>query len=549
MSKKHKKQNNSQKSGQETVNKNVVESPVELEESLDNNEETDASLVANTSNLDEGEETNQESLNNEEMVVEEGSCLVQDEEAKEEEPISLDSEEKKEDALEIKDGIENEEQDIVLEENKKSKKDKKKKKNKNKDEEVLENSEALDKKEAEVIENNESEAKEENNNISNSSDKYKVEKYLRSQNYFSFLELQELLIKEIEEDNVNIINLYETVSRYETSKKYNIFGLFYYYAMEKSIDLRSQLDSELSEYDLNTIYFNACKFAIKKKNEEIYKELTLLIKSNDLNSIYLDIIQVYHRNNVSTFSEDDRSYNQGVKLAKLLKSRKNKLNANEFNCLFLAVMESFGNPYNEDIKKGTKIFNSYSENVNEEICSYALILLGVNYILHYEYDKAEKLFKTIGDKYWFEVGKNRLLIKNKVRTFEDLKVSKPYKDSEEYKNLENKSLSTNDPAVIERFNEFANGLDNIKDLRKGRLYENIRKSVYVLSFVIYTLSFLVNHYIKTIGLMIINILCALAIMGITLLYPNIFKNFKKHLVKVIVFGSIGLVLILLAIIL
>ena len=308
--------------------------------------------------------------------------------------------------------------------------------------------------------------------------------------------------------------------------------------------------NELSDKDFNCIYFYACKYAIRFNHEGMYKELTSLIRANDNRSIYLQIIQSYHKADVDTFEEDDRSYKIGCKLAGLLKSRGKKLQTNEFNAIYLAVIEAYGNPYNENINKGMKLYKMFAGQLEEELKNYTLLLFGVNYATHYEFDKARDMFTKLStdSKNWFLVYKNLLLVNNKVRTYEELIMQKKFKELEEYKRLENTSMESNDIAVIERFEEFKKELESITDTKKDHLFATIRKSVYVFGFVFYFLTFMVNYYINVIGLTIIEILCGLAIMGITLLRTDIFKNIKKYLVPLIVYGVIGLLLIILAII-
>ena len=65
------------------------------------------------------------------------------------------------------------------------------------------------------------------------------------------------------------------------------------------------------------------------------------------------------------------------------------MKVNELNALYMTVMEGFGNPYNEDIKKGMKLFKSFESEIDTELKVEALALLGDNYIIHYEFDKAK----------------------------------------------------------------------------------------------------------------------------------------------------------------
>ena len=388
--------------------------------------------------------------------------------------------------------------------------------------------------------------------LSSNGDKYKSLKYLNSENYFSNKEIEEQLFIDLNKEDCDVSELFSIVL--ESNKvlnNYNALGLLFYIASIRSDDLKANLYNVLENKDFQCIYFYASKYAIRFNKVELYRELIELIKASDSKSIYLDLLQAYHKAGVYTFALDDRSYKSGVKFAKVLKKKGKSLKVNELNALYMTVMEGFGNPYNEDIKKGMKLFKSFESEIETELKVEALALLGDNYIIHYEFDKAKTVFEKISNesKNWFLVLKNMLLINNKVRTYEDLVTQTQYKDSEDYKRLENTSLESDDLAIVERFKEFEEMLGGIQDLRKERLFASIRKAVYVLSFVFYFMMIGVNHYIKTVGLMIFEILCALAIMGITLLRTDTFKNIKKYLTPIIVFGVIGVILIVLAIVL
>ena len=388
--------------------------------------------------------------------------------------------------------------------------------------------------------------------LSSNGDKYKSLKYLNSENYFSNKEIEEQLFIDLNKEDCDVSELFSIVL--ESNKvlnNYNALGLLFYIASIRSDDLKANLYNVLENKDFQCIYFYASKYAIRFNKVELYRELIELIKASDSKSIYLDLLQAYHKAGVYTFALDDRSYKSGVKFAKVLKKKGKSLKVNELNALYMTVMEGFGNPYNEDIKKGMKLFKSFESEIETELKVEALALLGDNYIIHYEFDKAKTVFEKISNesKNWFLVLKNMLLINNKVRTYEDLVTQTQYKDSEDYKRLENTSLESEDLAIVERFKEFEEMLGGIQDLRKERLFASIRKAVYVLSFVFYFMMIGVNHYIKTVGLMVLEILCALAIMGITLLRTDIFKNIKKYLTPIIIFGVIGVILIVLAIVL
>lgn len=547
MSKKHKKSNNNYPKKDEVKNDDVLAEEVKAEENANleqNVEENNEELKEETGAVDVLEEANETEPKSEEPNPEEVKPLeeTQSEEVTPEETESQEpeGEETKPEEKEPQEEqpVENSQEEVNNEPKGKKKKNKKNKKQEELDETLVYSNEPNQTNE-ELAEANYPKAKE---------DKYKVMKYLSTQQYFSFKELENLFIYDLEKEGSDLFDLYQLAISYRSGDLYNILGLIFYFASVKDKALRDKMVNELGDKDFKAIYYHACKFAIRYKDDISYKEFIALIKNEDNKSIYLDILPVYHRNNVYTFEEDDRSYKQGCKLAKLLSRGKN-LDENERNALFLASMEAYGNPYNEDINKGVKIFNNFRSGINQEIVDYILLLLGQNYIMHYEYEKADRLFKRVSEACWFSIGKYMLLVKNKVRTYEELVVSKPYRDSQEFKDLEEKSYRTKDKAIIERFEEFSQELGEVKDLRKDRLYDTIRKAVYIMAFVLYALTFILNHYIRTIGLKILDIMCGLGVMGITLLHTDTFKNFKKYLTPVIVFGVIGLIMIIIAIIL
>ena len=379
--------------------------------------------------------------------------------------------------------------------------------------------------------------------------KYKIIDYLDSGYPFFEYDLLDVLRSDLEKcEDSDFEMLFNKVISTELAKNNEAIAMFVYFATEKDFSFSaSQLLGNLPNLTLDIVYYYVALNALKYNNKQILNEFSSNIKSIDSRSFTLPLLNIHRKYRTYLLYDADDAYKSFKKVNALYKRLRRKLTEEQKRVILRDIFDIYGLSTFKKYAGGVAFYDKNQDNLDDTNKEYALLRIAHNFLIHFEFKKASKIYERIlsftSDTYNATI--NLMLSKNKVRIYGELTSKQKYYNTEEFNQIKDLAVKYNNKAYTDRFDKLISEITSQEryetEYKMGQIRRIVSGFCYVLMVIILILGFLIHmkSLILTEGIL------ALIIIGVQFLTIRL----KKRLVPIIVFSAIAIVFFILSIIL
>ena len=381
--------------------------------------------------------------------------------------------------------------------------------------------------------------------------KMKISEYIESGYQFFEYDLLDVLRNDIvNNEPSDLDSIFEYILTTDFARNHEVIGMFMYFATTGKYSLTPEMiiSSLPNDVKYNSVYYFAALNALKyysKENKSILDTFVVRLSGKD-DTGYAKLLKVHKKYRVYSLFDHDQSY-KSLKTVKGLYNKYRKKDTELANYIIRDVFDIYGLSFYKKYKKGLKYFTKISSDINNTIKEYCLLRVAHNYLIHYEFKKATKIYESVAkiatDKY--NATLYLMLAKSKVRIFGELAGKRDFKNTDEYKQIRNTAIELNIPAYTDRFD------NQIKSIKSQERYETeynfgqVRRMITGFAFTFLILTIILDFFIVLPGLKIFESILAAAIVGIQFLTLHL----KRRLVPLIICSAFAVILLVLAFIL
>ena len=375
---------------------------------------------------------------------------------------------------------------------------------------------------------------------------YRIFDYIDSGYPFFEYDLIDVLRSDLEKvTNEDFEKIFNEVLNSDLIRNYEVVGMFIYFAKAKNFDFGAKgILNKLPNINNELTYYYASLNAIHYNNKQLVSDFKLDLQHSE----FAENLLVFHKKyKVYKFFDSDDAYKSLKKIIGLYKRKAKKLAENEKRVILRDIFDIYGLSAYPKYADGLSFYEKNQDVLDNKDKEYALLRLGHNFVIHFEFKKAIKTYERIltftADSYNAHI--NLMLAKNNVRIYGELTTKVKYYETEDFKEIRDLAVEFNNKAYTDRF---ARLIDEIKEqdryeteYKMGQVRRIVSGFCYVLMVIILVLGF----FIKMKELIIAEGILAAIIIGVQFLTLKL----KKRLVPIIVFSAIALAFFILSIIL